>query len=102
MVNLFALRATDPRELARSARPVGSGAVNDTAIFESADRCGLVICAWGTHGAYMERGPMILSALLASEYAPKVRHLGLTKDGHPRHPLYLRGDTKPQPFPPTP
>ena len=24
--------------------------------------------------------------------------LGVTKDGHPRHPLYVRADTRPEPW----
>lgn len=28
----------------------------------------------------------------------QVMCLGTTKDGHPRHPLYVRGDAKPQPY----
>lgn len=100
VVNLFAFRATDPRELRRAALPIGPA--NDGSIAGCAGQCALVVCAWGTDGALYRRGPKVLERLLASKViGHKVRHLGLTKSGHPRHPLYLRGDTLPQPWPAT-
>jgi len=45
------------------------------------------VAAWGTHGAHLGRGPAV-EALLRGTGLP-VHHLGLTKDGHPKHPLYI-------------
>jgi hypothetical protein len=53
------------------------------------DRCHIVIAAWGVHGAYRGRG-----AEVARRHSG-LQCLGTTKAGHPRHPLYVRGDTRP-------
>ena len=45
VVNLFALRATDPRVLVRNADPVGSK--NDFYIAKAMKEAQEVICAWG-------------------------------------------------------
>ncbi len=84
VVNLFAWRATDPRELRRAGDPVGPG--NDRVIAEAAARNHAVIAAWGLHGALLDRGSRV-AALLAPFGA---RCLGATAAGMPRHPLYLR------------
>lgn len=92
--NLFALRATDPKELLTAAEPTG-GARGDLelAVAKSAD---LVVCAWGA-GVPFGRDRLALKIL-----AGKPLHcLGATKAGHPRHPLYVRGDAKPIPLPGT-
>jgi hypothetical protein len=47
VVNLFALRATDPDELAKAADPVGPG--NDSSIERAIGRCDIAVCAWGAH-----------------------------------------------------
>ncbi len=83
--NIFAWRATDPRALRRAADPVGPD--NDAAIAESAPWADQVICAWGTHGTHMGRGPAVEALLRGTGAA--LFHLGLTKHGHPRHPLYV-------------
>lgn len=83
MVNLFAFRATDPRDMRAAADPVGPE--NDARL---GGVRGLVIAAWGTGGAFRGRGEAVRS-LFGSVYA-----LGLTKDGYPRHPLYVRGDAE--------
>jgi hypothetical protein len=69
------------------------GPLNDGYLSSIAASAELVICAWGVHGAFRDRGKMVRGALLAGV---KPHHLGLTKDGHPRHPLYLKADTQPQ------
>ncbi len=47
VVNLFALRSTDPKVLMSAADPVGPS--NDSHIINSVKRCDNVICAWGAH-----------------------------------------------------
>lgn len=83
--NIFAYRATDPRQMRAQADPVGP--MNDRAIADSADWADAVVCAWGTHGAHLDRGAAVESLLRAT--GKPLYHLGLSKDGHPKHPLYI-------------
>jgi hypothetical protein len=93
--NIFAYRATDPLVMRAQADPIGPQ--NDAAILDSArswaDR---VICAWGSHGAYLDRGAQVTS-LLRQTNAP-LFHLGLTMGGQPKHPLYISYDRRPEPW----
>lgn len=92
--NIFAFRATDPARLRDEADPVGPG--NDDAIRAGADWAEAVICAWGTHGAYLDRGAAV-ERLLRQTGRP-LAHLGLTRGGHPRHPLYIGYKVQPGPW----
>lgn len=92
VLNIFAYRATDPREMRRAPDPVGPG--NDAAILAALPWADQVICAWGAHGAHLERGPRVL-AMLRKAGGP-LFHLGLSKDGHPKHPLYIGYHVQPQ------
>lgn len=83
VVNLFAYRATSPKELKSSACPVGPG--NDEAIRVACARAGRIVVAWGAHGSFMSRDKEVLESMTR-----KVWCLGTTKRGHPRHPLYLK------------
>ena len=83
--NLFALRATDPRELLKHPNPEGLG--NQCTIIDSAYSYPDIVCAWGTRGSLRGVGHATLDHL--REYGHTPTHLGLTKNGHPRHPLYL-------------
>lgn len=83
--NIFALRATDPRDMRAHPEPVGVW--NDAALRESVHWGGLVVCAWGTHGAHLGRGQAVEALLRAT--GVRLHHLGLTAAGHPRHPLYV-------------
>lgn len=85
VTNIFAWRATDPKDMRAAADPVGPD--NDAAITDSLPWADQVICAWGTHGAHLDRGPQV-EALLRGTGAP-LFHLGLSKAGHPKHPLYI-------------
>ena len=86
VVNLFALRSTDPRGLCRVDDPVGP--LNDTYIWGAVYEADLTVCAWGNWGATNGRSKDVLARLLP-HFADKMRHLGLTNDGEPGHPLYL-------------
>jgi hypothetical protein len=86
VVNLFALRATDPKALYSHPDPVGP--LNDGIVHEAHYQGSPVIAAWGVHGTLNGRSAAVCSLL---EFCD-LHVLGLTKDGHPRHPLYVRGD----------
>lgn len=95
VINIFALRSTDPEALYIAEDPVGPR--NDAAIFEVADECDTIVCAWGTHGSLHNRGRHVLNAV-AKMHPFKLFHLGLSKAGHPKHPLYISYKTKPQSY----
>jgi hypothetical protein len=83
--NIFAYRATDPKDMRAQSDPVGPE--NDTAILEGSEWADAIVCAWGTHGEHLARGPAV-EALLRAQPKP-LSHLGLSKAGHPKHPLYI-------------
>jgi hypothetical protein len=87
--NLFAFRATDPRQLLTAADPVGPK--NDTRITESSRRSSLIVAAWGALPMARVRACQV--AKLLSATTPLVC-LGLTKGGAPRHPLYVPRDAR--------
>ncbi|RVT83308.1 DUF1643 domain-containing protein [Rhodobacteraceae bacterium CCMM004] len=92
--NIFAWRETDPKKMRAAADPVGPA--NDAAIAESCHWADRIVCAWGTHGAHLDRGPKV-EALMRATGRP-LTHLGLTKDGHPKHPLYIAYTAQPAPW----
>ncbi|MEP5728672.1 MAG: DUF1643 domain-containing protein [Sulfitobacter sp.] len=85
VTNIFAWRATDPRDMRAAKAPIGPE--NDDTLREGADWADRIIAAWGVHGAHLDRGPQVAD-LLAGLDKP-LFHLGLSKAGHPKHPLYL-------------
>jgi hypothetical protein len=89
--NLFAIRATDPRVMKRDLAPVGPE--NDRSILEHARQAGMVIAGWGTHGAHLRRGELVRHLLKSNGIA--LHCLELTKEGHPKHPLYVGYDRLP-------
>jgi hypothetical protein len=88
--NLYALRATDPRELATHPQPWGPD--NDTHLMNAVDDP-ITVCAWGSRG---ERGDTVINAL--ADAGANLHHLGLTRAGKPRHPLYRPASVTPTPF----
>ena len=90
MTNLFAFRATDPQVMKASSDPVGP--LNDSTLLELSKRASVVIAAWGTHGAFLERGRNVC------EFLPQLQCLKKTKHGFPSHPLYLKKSLRPIPY----
>jgi hypothetical protein len=89
--NIFAWRETDPAKMRKVADPVGPG--NDAAIMEACGWADQIVAAWGTHGAHLSRGPEVERLIRAT--GRPLHHLGLSKDGHPKHPLYISYATQP-------
>ncbi len=96
VVNLFAWRATSPRDLRRAAAPIGPR--NDQVIAEAAARVQAVIVAWGVHGAHRDRDRQVAAVLEAR----RPRCLGATAAGAPRHPLYVRAAARASAWAPPP
>ncbi|WP_172300438.1 DUF1643 domain-containing protein [Pseudoruegeria sp. HB172150] len=92
VTNIFAYRATDPKVMRAAPDPVGPA--NDRAIAESAPWADQIVCAWGSHGAHLDRGHRV-EALLRDTNLP-LYHLGLTKAGQPKHPLYIGYSVQPE------
>lgn len=94
IVNLFALRTTDPAKLREHHDPIGPE--NDEQIVAAAHICDTTICAWGTNGTYQGRDKVVLTLLRDNGIKPHA--LRLSKRGHPAHPLYLPGSLTPIPL----
>ena len=92
VTNIFAWRDTDPKKMRAAAEPIG--AENDAMIAQSCDWADQIIAAWGAHGEHLQRG-VAMEALLRGMELP-VFHLGLTKAGHPKHPLYIAYTQQPE------
>lgn len=90
--NIFACRVTDPRAMRRLDAPEGPD--NMASILEGMEWADMVICAWGTHGAHRGQGGRVAAALQAT--GKPLYHLGLSKAGHPKHPLYIAYSRQPQ------
>jgi hypothetical protein len=92
VTNLFGWRATDPNDMKAAKDPVG--AANDRAILDAARSSALVVCAWGNHGAHLERSTQVTSLLRKKKVA--LHALRLNGNGEPAHPLYLPSSLNPQ------
>lgn len=93
MLNLFAFRATDPNEMIAAAEPIGPE--NDTYIRAHVfAHHRIVLAAWGVSGGYRQRDKQVCELLASAN----LWCLGHTKEGDPRHPLYIRADQPLLPF----
>lgn len=95
VVNLFALRATDPDELRKADDPIGPH--NDRTLELEAAEAQQIIVAWGAQPTFwrQHRAEMVTALLRrCAFYAQDLKCLGRTSKGHPRHPSRLANDTK--------
>lgn len=97
VVNLFAYRAAHPARLRAAPRPVGPR--NDRHLRAALARADAVVAAWGVHGAWLGRDRAVAGMLDDPGLGLAPQCLGLTKGGHPRHPLYLPLDAGRRPYP---
>ncbi len=95
MLNVFGYRATDPKVMKRVEDPFGpDNWYHIRRITRLADR---VVAAWGTDGYWKDGGKFTQIAVngymgAATMNEPKIQLqcLGKTRDGSPRHPLYIK------------
>lgn len=101
--NLFPFRATDPKALLAAEDPTGGNdvydSVNHRLIDQVARECSITVFAWGN--------TPIVKKLLKKfpDYRPlpfvmeRAHCIELSKDGAPKHPLYLKGNSELKPYP---
>lgn len=97
MLNLYGFRSTNPD----GCRAKGDGAIgpaNDSRVLHTclADTTGVVVAAWGAFPWAQERGEQVVELLTNAGVV--VNAMALTRQGYPRHPLYLRKDLHPIPW----
>jgi hypothetical protein len=84
VVNLFAYRATSPQVLRAVRDPIG--AENDHHIAQMCQEVNQIVVAWGNQGKLLGRDQEVLQQL----YQHQPVCLGVTKQGCPHHPLYVK------------
>lgn len=95
IVNLFALRATDPRELTKAEDPVGPE--NDETLRTALATAHRFVVAWGASTkakkVFQPRRDWFVEECRPLIDDGRALCLGTTKSGEPRHPLMLSYDT---------
>ena len=97
VLNIFALRSTDPRLLYDHPDPVGPD--NERWFREVLPSCAQVVCAWGNHGRLHAQGQVAMEWIRDAGHVSRM--LRITMAGQPQHPLYLPGDLTPVVYDPT-
>ena len=85
MLNLFAFRATNPREMLKAPYPIGPD--NNHWLITLTQEAPTVIAAWGRLGKHLGRDRQVLALL------GRIHQIG--KANYPRHPLYLKSSLLP-------
>lgn len=96
-VNTDPWRSTDPKaKRGTTANIIG---VNDSYLIRHAQRAALIVCAWGNNAdpSLARRAKHCLEIGAKGKY---LHALALTKNGVPKHPLYLNGSLTPQRYQP--
>lgn len=91
--NMYGLRSTDPMELIKQDNVVGKD--NLTHLLELNDLCDITVLAFGSTPA-----PCVninYHQLLGN--FKKLHYLKINRDGKPAHPLYLKRNLTPLPYP---
>lgn len=100
MTNLFAFRATLPKDMLTCPNPIGevgtfltpSGVEftnrNDFWLWTAMKSSGLCVAAWGRDGRHLYRGAKVKLLL-----GTGIKCFGKNADGTPKHPLYLKAQT---------
>jgi hypothetical protein len=94
VVNLFAWRGRDPKELREQADPIGEYNDATIAAATSPSISDMTVACWGHHGRLNDRARYVLEEVVEGD----VYCLGITKHGEPRHPLYVPTDARLMPY----
>ncbi len=91
MLNLYAYRATDPKDMIAAGYPVGEE--TDRIIRRVCLKAAKVILCYGNHG----QGERVMDLFRILD-GIQCHAMRITKAGRPEHPLYLKGSTVPVPY----
>ena len=92
IVNLFAFRATLPKDLKAAPDPIGPR--NGAWLKRAIARNDLAIACWGNDGEFLQQAAKCLKRF------PQLHCIRLNKSEHPAHPLYLPARLTPVPLRP--
>lgn len=90
IVNLFAFRATLPRDLKAAADPIGPA--NDRWIRAAHRLADLTVACWGNDGDFLGRADSVLRKL------QPLHCIQQNRSSQPAHPLYLKASLQPRRF----
>jgi len=90
-VNAYAFRATNPQFMLAAEDPIGPD--NVETVIANAERAAMFVACWGAN--IDPRHSWTMTSRLRNCYGLTTYCLGLTKAMRPKHPLYLKSDTKP-------
>lgn len=90
VVNVYAYRATDSKELLTASNPRGTH--NDGFLMNAAMGFEKILVGWGALTKFPDHHDQAYTARLLSKFGAKLVCLGVNKDGSPVHPLYQRND----------
>ena len=90
MCNLFAYISTDPKAVIAQPDPIGPD--NDRVLKLINKNCKVTVAAWGAFSIAHQRSKEVFELL------PPLMCLGITKNGYPKHPLYLSKNTQLQEY----
>ena len=103
VTNLFAYRATKPKDLRDAKEPIGPecdrwiSTLCQYSVYQEGTAYGKdIILFWGNHGKWLGRDRAILQLIHPIE--PNPHCLAITKQGQPAHPLYLPKSLTPIPY----
>ena len=86
MLNIFAYRATDPKDMLKEIDPIGKD--NDYWIKQICKKTDKIVCCWGNIGKHQNRSKQVVDML--KDY--NLYYLELSKQNQPKHPLYLNSE----------
>jgi hypothetical protein len=89
LYNIFAACSTDPKALYQTENPIGP---DNNRWLLTIPSGASVVCAWGRHGEYRERGASVKRVFLVRDC--ELKCFGKCSNGEPTHPLYLPYSTE--------
>jgi hypothetical protein len=91
VVNMFAWISKNPKDLSTVSDPVGPD--NLEQVLEAIRSTKTAVAAWGVLKHPLPKQVATMIGIIQEE-CPNIKCLGTTKDGHPKHPLYLSGECR--------